>query len=154
MGSQAIQDHQFNLMWNYYKEQREQGRSFDTQRSAISSILITLQSVIAAYLFTEGAAEAFLPLAVLVVIFSISGLYAVHKLYERQELHYDRARALLEYMDQSWNQKTIEELIQQSKSVHYERFSDATKLESRMVWIVLHGMMLIYGLGLIVSSFF
>jgi hypothetical protein len=138
-----------DLYWKYYEEQREQGRSFDTQRASIGYLVISVAGALLAFTASHDFALTTVPVLLFVAALGLYGIFATQKLYERQEYHYERARCCLEQLDRLVDPGVFMCVRAESDAQHYRSFKLATRMESRIVWIYLHAIAFLAGTGAI-----
>ena len=142
----TIKMDKITLLWNFYSEQRIQGRSFDSQRTSIGNFVITVSGALLVLSVNSDFDKKIIPFTVFIMIISFYGFWATIKLFERQEYHYKRARNVLKKIEEFEGEEIFHQIINQSSLEHYKKRGFSSKLPAYIVWLILHSLIFIFGL--------
>jgi len=82
-----------DVIWLLYKDNVEQGRHHETQRSNVASVLVAVSAGLVALITQDKEVNASdLPLTTFLVVIGLFGILFSAKQYERFSAHMDRAR--------------------------------------------------------------
>lgn len=124
------------LLWNFYNEQRVQGRSFNGQRTSVGNFIIAITGALIVLSTNLSFDKVLIPLAVFIMIISFFGFWATLKLYERQEYHYKRARLILKEIEKIEEVDLFHKIIDDASKLHYKRFRYSKKMPAVIIWLV------------------
>jgi hypothetical protein len=135
----------------YWKEHREQLRQSETQRATMTNFLLVIVGALSALVVQQRFALATLPLSGLICLLGIYGLVATAKYYERAAYHLAQARALTTTLV-DMGALGPEERLDSARAVHNSEFRRLVRIRLHVLWLVLHGLIVFYGLALLVIT--
>lgn len=134
-----------DLLWGYFIEQRASGRAFDDQRTSIANFVITVSGVLIGFAATLGFSKASIIVYGFVTLLGGYGMAATRKLYESSSFTLRRAADCLSRVgaDQGI---PFGEIKEAALAKQHEHFRVMAHVRLHVVWMVLHGLILLFGI--------
>lgn len=132
----------------YWKEHREQLRQCETQRSALTNLLIVITAALSALIVQQHFSPYVIPLCIFIVLAGVYGAVTVSKYYERAAYHLSQARALTGDLVEIGILGTDQRLVQ-ARVEHCRAFPRLHRIRLHSLWVVLHLAITLYGLSLL-----
>lgn len=132
----------------YWKEHREQLRQCETQRSALTHLLLVITAALSALIVQQKFSMYVMPLCLFVVMLGGYGALTVAKYFERASYHLSQARALTRDLADLGVLGSDERLVR-ARSDHYSRFPRLHRIRLHRLWVILHLAIAIYGMCLL-----
>src|SRR5688500_3302403 len=88
------------VLLTYSKEEWEQRRQSENQRSLMTNFILTISSATLLLIITNGLSKGTLLLAIFLIVLGLFGAVAVAKLHERGEYHIESTKAWREKVNQ------------------------------------------------------
>jgi hypothetical protein len=132
----------------YWKEHREQLRQCETQRSALTHLLLVITAALSALIVQQKFSMYVMPLCLFVVMIGGYGAVAVAKYFERASYHLSQARALTRDLADLGVLGSDERLVR-ARTDHYSRFPRLHRIRLHRLWVILHLAIAIYGMCLL-----
>ncbi len=140
------------LLWAYSHEQREIGCSVDQQRTAVTNFIMTLTAGLIAVISVQGFGERTVAVAAFIMVLGIYGMLTTRKLYERSFYHFYRSRECLDELDRLVGEGTIQTVKSQAGEKSKEQFPYMSKMANHQVWMGLHFLIFVFGLGALLAT--
>ncbi|MFB6642939.1 hypothetical protein ACFCYF_37600 [Streptomyces chartreusis] len=131
----------------YWKEHREQLRQCETQRSALTNLLLVITAALSALIVQQKFSTYVMPLCLFVTVTGAYGAVAVSKYYERASYHLTQARALTKDLADRGVLGSDERLVR-ARADHYRRFPRMHRIRLHRLWVILHLAIALYGMCL------
>ncbi|MER7694222.1 hypothetical protein [Streptomyces sp. NPDC097610] len=131
----------------YWKEHREQFRQCETQRSALTNLLLVITAALSALIVQQKFSTYVIPLCLFVAMTGGYGAVAVSKYFERASYHLSQARALTKDLVERGVLGSDEGLVR-ARADHYRRFPRLHRIRLHRLWVMLHLAIALYGLCL------
>jgi uncharacterized membrane protein YidH (DUF202 family) len=144
-----------DVLWQLYKDNIEQGRHHETQRSNVASVLVAVSAGLLALITQDKQISVTdLPLTTFLVIIGFFGILFSAKQYERFSAHMDRAReyrgALESELTKRGTPTPIVQLKQQADEHSKRAHPVLSRLSLHWFWVLLY--FLITCLGALLSA--
>jgi hypothetical protein len=145
-----------DILWEMYQENVMQGRHLEDLRGTVTTSFIAIYAAILGIVPFDKEISAFdLPLTFLLIGVGIFGSLFVYKNFERYHLHMLRARNYRDAVDEFFEKSPIKTLKESADKTHNSEYPRAHKLWLNFLWIFLHLIAVLIGIGLtIVAGFF
>jgi hypothetical protein len=135
------------LYWRMYLENCTQGRHHETQRAAVTTILVSVAAAGLAFMRPTNLpiSSTYIPLAVLLIGIGVFGAIFARKEYERFALHMRRAAAYRNEIDKLYpglNLRGLKRGADHDHATHFPRLGD---LSLNWLWVALHGLVALMG---------
>ena len=97
----ADEDNARDVLWKMYEENVTQGRHHETQRTAVSSLILGVAAgILGLIAFDKAITAADVPLTLFLTVLALFGAMFSAKHYERFKSHMERARKYRDGLDQ------------------------------------------------------
>jgi hypothetical protein len=154
VSQEPTMDDRSELHWRYLKDNLDHSRHHETLRATSSNIIL----VVAGAAFTvvgydKSVAASDLPILIFVFALGIFGALFAAKQTERASLHYQRARALREALDQGPHAPDFKGLKAAADAKHNPKYPWLSARELRRFWMALHLLVSLLAAALIVVWF-
>jgi hypothetical protein len=143
-------------LWRMYSENMTHVRHVETQRSTITSVLLTLAgAVLGVVAFQWKETETTNPaLSLLLMLIGFTGIVFTAKLYELYKEHTERARAYRKELSSRIPEATLEELKQQADDRWRKKAPWLLKLPVHVLWLGPHFFTAMLGVVILMASLF
>jgi hypothetical protein len=139
------------LLWGYYLEQRVSAKAFDDQRTSIANFVITAAGVLIGFAATLGFSHATIIVYGFVALLGGYGMAATRKLYECSSFCMRRASDSLSRISHD-QPLPFAEMKEAALAEQQKQFRVMSRVRLHLVWMVLHGLILLFGFtGMCVS---
>ena len=125
------------ILLAYSKEEWEQRRQAENQRSLMTNFILTIASATILLILNKGFTLGSLPFAIFLIPLGIFGSVAVTKLYERGEYHVESTKAWRGEIDRLYPEAKLMELREGAGEKHETKFSETIRKRIRLnkLWI-------------------
>lgn len=139
-----------SILLELCKEQWTQARHTELQRTAISTLLIAVESAIIGFISQQGLSLSMLVMYLVLAGLGAFGAFVTFKLYELFHYHHDKAKKWQSKIDTLNSSLQIDELERQAEAEHRLRYPfRAQKIRLNWLWMAIHFSML--GIGILFS---
>jgi hypothetical protein len=143
-----------DALWRIFHEHLTQFRHYESQRSTIASVLVSLEAVLLSVITFDKSIEASdLPLTIFVIFLGVFGALFSHKQYERSSLQYSRAKVCRDKID-SQIKGAIRAVLVDASKIHDEYFPGKFRPKVHQLWIVLYVLLALLGVILSIIALF
>ncbi|TMC46824.1 MAG: hypothetical protein E6J20_20565 [Chloroflexi bacterium] len=134
------------VLLGLYREERDQGRQSEDQRAGLTNLVLIISGALFAFVANlKFQLAAALP-AMFIVIIGLYGCFGSLKLYERFQLHQERASAIRRRIDALVPDATVEQLRRDAAAKHRGEYGFLYKIHLNWVWIALNLLIALSGL--------
>lgn len=135
-----------------FNEHTTHGRHHESQRSIVSSLIITLASALIALIgFDRNITADDLPQAIAITSLGLFGALFTLKEYERAVFHMDRARLYRNKLEKIFPELSIEDEKEYAKRQLMKKFPNVNRISLKWLWVALH--LSITGIGCLIIFF-
>ncbi|MBE0670806.1 MAG: hypothetical protein IH588_09475 [Anaerolineales bacterium] len=144
------------ILLAYSKEEWEQRRQSENQRSMMTNFILTIASAITVLILNNGLTMSSLPLSILLVLLGIFGAIAVAKLYERGEFHIERSKAWRDRINELYPEAELDIRRKQANTSHATKFGRTIRERIRLhsLWVNFNVAIAILGFAFVLIIFF
>lgn len=129
----------------------EEIRHTETQRAALTNLIILIASGIFGLLLQKGLSRAFIPLAGLLIFLGLYGAITTYKLYERYRYLQNRLQHWYDHINELHPNAEIISLRRKADEEHRKRFPVFEKrVHVHQLWMLLHLVMCVSGITLLI----
>lgn len=139
-------DPQEEFLFRVMEENWLLARQAEDKRAIIATVNLLAASVANAVFLFTGFSLKVLPLTFWMVMMGIYGIATSHKLYERSQYHFLRARKLRARLDGLYPEAQVEQLLKHAESEHKTHYTFMMKVRLNNIWILLHAVIAVLGL--------
>jgi lysylphosphatidylglycerol synthetase-like protein (DUF2156 family) len=131
-------DSTLEVLLSLYREERDQGRQSEDQRSGLTNLVLVISGALFAFVANlKFQLAAVLP-AMFIVIIGVYGCLGSLKLYERFQLHKERASAIRRRIGVLIPDANVEQLRHDAAAKHRSEYGVLYKIHLNWVWIALN----------------
>lgn len=135
-----------DILWNLYQDEREFARHHESQRTQGSSLVIAIAAGLVAMIsLDQKISTSDLPSSVLLIALGVFGVIFTQKHYERTRLHLNRAYEYYRELNGRLASVDLEALRIRANYVTNARFGRLSKLKLSLLWMALHGVIILIG---------
>jgi len=132
----------------FWREQREQLRQSENQRSQLTNYILVLTVAISGLIVQQKFTPRTLPLALLLIGIGMYGALSSAKYHERAEYHLTQARALTQTLT-ALGALGDQAPLQQRRQDHYAKYPRLHRIRLYWLWTGLH--LAITGYGIVLT---
>ena len=133
------------VLWSMYQEHCVQGRHHETQRSTVTSILLSISAAILALVsLDKEITRADIPMGLLLIVIGLFGALFCAKHYERFRIHMKRARNYRDALDANISEIDIKKLKKIADETHASADILST-LPLNKLWVFLNVLIAVIG---------
>jgi hypothetical protein len=137
----------------YWKDQREQFRQSEVQRSVMTNYILLISAGISGFVVQQHFSVRTIPLSILTVIIGLYGALTTAKYHERANYHLTQARALTQVLVDAGALPDNDAILAQYRSDHYTKYPRLAPLRLNWLWTGLHIGVTFYGAILLIITF-
>lgn len=128
------------------KEQREQRRQSESQRSTLTNILISISSGVVILIIHSNFSLEMIYLSVFLILVSIFGIIASLKYYERSRIHLKRASTFEKKICELLSDTEYHVLLATANNEHSNAHPFLSRFHQYWLWYILPMLFLILGI--------
>jgi hypothetical protein len=138
------------ILLAYSKEEWEQRRQSENQRSLMTNFILTISSATLLLIINNGLSEDTLPFAIFLIILGLFGAVTVAKLHERGEYHIESTKAWRDKVNQLYPEAELLELRKNAGKAHEKKFGNMLQKRIRLhsLWMYFNLAITALGIGL------
>lgn len=143
------------ILVTMYEENVTQCRHHETQRSAVTSSILTIDTIIIGLItFDKAITSSDIPLSIFLFFIGLFGAGFSLKHYERYSLHLQRAREFRNKIDELFADNLILSLKIKADNEHEKYFPKFRKYRHHFWWIGIHLIVAAIGVTLTLIAIF
>lgn len=138
------------ILLAYSKEEWEQRRQSENQRSLMTNFILTISSATLLLIINNGFSLGTLPFAIFLIPLGLFGAIAVAKLYERGEYSIESTKAWRDKVNQLYPEAELLELRKGAGKIHNTHFSYTmrNRIHLHLLWVYLNLAITVIGIGI------
>jgi hypothetical protein len=140
------------ILLAYSKEEWEQRRQSENQRSLMTNFILTISSAALLLIVNKGFSTDTLPFAIFLIALGIFGAIAVAKLYERGEYHIETTHAWRNKVNELYPEAELLKLKDNARKIHEKKFGNTIRkgIRIRALWVYFNLAIAVIGMGLVI----
>ena len=157
MDNQDVKD----VLWKLYGDHYTQVRHYETQRSTVTNLLLTIAAALLAFVtYDKGLTRSDIPLTALIFVIGLFGAAFSLKYHERSSFHYNRLKHYRDKLDELLSDPgLLERLREKAVEKHAQDFPTLYRgklhwWKVHRLWIFLHLLVSLFGLVLTIRAIF
>lgn len=152
-GKDGTMDDKRQILWGMYQEHCTQGRHHESQRSTVTSILLSVSAGgLALVSLDKQVTTGDIPIGLLLIGIGIFGAVFSAKLYERFRMHMKRARQYRDALEATIPDSDLKKLKRKADARHRED-ETLSNLPLNRLWICINLLVAILGVVVLVLAF-
>ena len=138
------------ILLAYSKEEWEQRRQSENQRSLMTNFILTISSATLLLIINNGFSINTLPFAVFLIFLGLFGSAAVAKLHERGEYHIESTKVWREKVNQLYPEAELLTLRGKATKNHEKNFGNTIRKRIRLhsLWMYFNLSITLLGIGI------
>ncbi len=133
------------LLLEFCKQSWADAKQSEDQRATLTNIILTVASAVIVLIVQKGLTKDSIPLSVFLIILGIYGAITSEKLYERHQMHIERARAYRDEICKLHRNVPIHIAKNNADEKHKSSFPKLSKIRLHYLWLTLHVLITIAG---------
>jgi hypothetical protein len=141
-----------DILLAYSKEEWEQRRQSENQRSTMTNFILTISSAAMLLIINKGFGFEALPFAILLIPLGLFGAITAEKLYERGEYHIAHTREWRDKINNLYPEAELLRLREKATDKHKSVFGKAIleRIRLHKLWVYFNVAITLIGIGLAV----
>jgi hypothetical protein len=148
-----------DVLWKLYQDHYTHVRHYETQRSTVTSLLLTIAAALLAFVtYDRALSRSDVPLTILLLVIGLFGAAFSIKYHERSSFHYNRLLSYRDKLDELLSEPgLLRGLRKEAEAKHRKEFSVLYKgalqwWKVHRLWVFLHLLVACFGLLLTILA--
>tara|TARA_R110002072_G_scaffold287464_4_gene453135 strand:- start:8981 stop:9433 length:453 start_codon:yes stop_codon:yes gene_type:complete len=144
-----------DILWKYYEFELSQAINHESSRVSITNMILIITGVIITIItYDENLSTNDLPLSLFLIVVGIFGVVFNAKSYERFNFHNTRAGGYRNLLEERYPNIDFLKARELSDRENKEKFFFINKLRLNWLWLILNGLISLFGLTITIIILF